>query len=160
MPSLEDAILLATQAHKGQKDLAGLPYITHPMRLMSMFVLPTEDDERMVAVLHDVVEDTEITLKKLTDLGYPAHIVQALDALSRRNGALDCIKRNVPLETYFEYIERVALNSLALRVKLADLRDHLDERRVSTGMLSPETKRKYMDALLRLSGGSQIVASA
>ncbi len=138
-PTLEDAIQLAATAHCGQADKAGLPYITHPLRVMGMFLQPEEADERIVAVLHDVVEDTDVTLASLTDLGYPARIVDALDAISR------CSQ-----ETYHDYIERVALNSLATRVKLADLRDNLDERRHSTRSLSDETRRKYRDAAIRL----------
>lgn len=158
MPTIEETIILAATAHRGQKDLAGLPYITHVMRVASSFVLPAEDDERTVSLLHDVVEDTEVTLKKLRDLGYYPAVVDAVDAISRRKGrfASGLATGTEWHESYSEYIERVALNPLATRVKLADLRDLLDERRVSTGMLSPETRRKYQEALMRLSGVSGI----
>lgn len=150
-PTLEDAILLATVAHRGQTDKAGIAYITHPLRVMSMFVLPGENDERIVAVLHDVVEDCGITLPELATRGYPFLVRAAIDALSKRDQ-----------DTYAEYIERVVhcRNPLALRVKLADLRDNLDERRQSTGMLSAETKQKYMDAVLRLSDGSRVESAS
>ena len=139
-PTIEDAILLATEAHRGQKDKAGLPYILHPLRAMSFFVLPEEEEERMVAVMHDLVEDTEVTLAYLqVHAGYSRPVCDAVNALTRRPG-----------ESYMQYIERVAQNPLATKVKLADLRDNLDPRRESTQMLSVDTPQKYRDARLLL----------
>lgn len=132
MPSIEDAIKLAMESHHGQTDKAGLPYILHPLRVMSAFVKPDDDDARYVAVLHDVVEDCEVTSSMLAGFGYSSVVVEAIDAISRRKG-----------ESYTNYIERVSRNPLALRVKLADLADNLDEARASTGLLSPNTKAKY-----------------
>ncbi len=140
MTSIEDAILLATKAHRTQVDKAGLPYILHPLRVMAAFVRTEEGDARMVAVLHDVVEDTDITLEALAVAGYPANVLQALDAISRRRG-----------ESYEDYIERVVRNELARRVKLADLRDNLDLERPSTWLLSKRID-KYHAAFQRLSG--------
>lgn len=142
MPSIEDAIMLATLAHRGQKDKAGLPYILHPLRVMSSFVLPEEDNERIVAVLHDVVEDTNTTMETLVR-NYSSVIVEAIDAISRRKKQL---------ETYEAYIERVALNPLATRVKWADLLDNLDTRRHSTKMLTTKMLDKYRRAELILRG--------
>jgi (p)ppGpp synthase/HD superfamily hydrolase len=135
MPTVEDAILLATNAHRGQTDKAGLPYITHPLRVMSMFVLPEEEDERVVAVLHDVVEDCEITLLDLEIYGFSPRVVDAVNAITDRKG-----------ESYEDYIERVAQNPLALKVKLADLADNLDVRRKSTRTLSQMKINKYVAA--------------
>jgi (p)ppGpp synthase/HD superfamily hydrolase len=147
-PTLEDAILLAANAHRGQTDKAGIAYITHPLRVMSMFVLPEEENERMVAVLHDVVEDTvDITCGDLVRWRYPTAVTDAIFAISR-----------IADESYPEYIERVALNPLALRVKIADLVDNLNEARVSTGMLHPETKRKYRDAMRTLHAHEALAA--
>jgi (p)ppGpp synthase/HD superfamily hydrolase len=115
MPTLEDAIALAVEAHRGHRDKAGQPYILHPLRVM--FRLDTET-ERIVAILHDVVEDSEYTLDDLRQMGYSDQIVEAVDHLSRRED-----------ETYDQLIKRSAANPLARRVKLADLEDNMDIRR-------------------------------
>lgn len=114
---LEKAILLAMRAHAGQKDKAGGPYLLHPLRVM----LGVEGDEaRQAAVLHDVVEDTPITLEVLRQEGFSEAVVTAVDALSRR-----------PEEKYAAFIQRLKGNPLARRVKLADLADNMDLRRLS-----------------------------
>ena len=117
MATLEDAILLAAQAHRGQADRNGQPYVLHALRVM--FRLETEQ-ERMAGVLHDVVEDTPYTLADLRAMGYPEEVVAAVDCLTRR-----------PDETYEASIARAAANPIARRVKLADLEDNLDLRRLS-----------------------------
>ncbi|MBC7337968.1 MAG: GTP pyrophosphokinase [Clostridia bacterium] len=103
-------------AHRGQKDRAGAPYILHPLRVM---LSSREPLEMIAGVLHDVVEDSGIALEQLRTAGYPADVIEALDALARRPG-----------ENYGDYLARVKANPLALRVKLADLRDNLDESRI------------------------------
>src|SRR5215470_14872168 len=103
-PTLDDAILLAVQAHRGQRDKGGQPYVLHPLRLMMRV---DRDVERMVAVLHDVVEDSRQSLADLRHRGYPDEVLQALDCLTRRTA-----------ETYGEFIERVKTNPIARRVKL------------------------------------------
>jgi (p)ppGpp synthase/HD superfamily hydrolase len=123
MPSLEDAIELAVQAHRGMTDKARQPYVLHALRVM--FRLSTED-ERITAVLHDVLEDTRVTLADLKKRGYSPAVLAALDRLTRRKGD----------ETYGEFIERVSLDPLATRVKLADLEDNMDLRRLPR--LGPE----------------------
>lgn len=139
MPTIEDAIRLANEHHGGQQDKAGLPYILHPLRAMGHFVLPEESDERIVAVLHDIVEDTTITLAILHYRGYSDLVVDAIDAISRR-----------PDETYDQYMQRLSNNPLAVRVKLADLADNLDPRRRSTSMLMPARLEKYRSAVAYL----------
>jgi len=115
-PALEDAIILATGAHRGQVDKAGELYILHPLRVM----LELKDEAgRIAAVLHDVLEDTSITVDDLREGGYSEEVLRALDALTRREG-----------ESYPEFIERVAADPLARRVKLADLADNLDADRL------------------------------
>ena len=111
-PTLEDAIVLAAEAHRGQRDRNHEPYIMHPIRVMAGL---WDDDVRMAAVLHDVVEDTEVTLDDLRRRGYPEQIVAAVDALSRRK------EINEP---YSRYIRRVKADPLATKVKIADLRDN------------------------------------
>ena len=111
-PTLEDAIILATNAHRGQKDRNDEPYIMHPVRVMSQL---RGCDERMVGILHDVIEDTDVTLDDLRNSGYPGYVVEAVDAISKRKDIL---------EPYSHYIQRVKGNPLATHVKIADLRDN------------------------------------
>ena len=137
MPTLEDAIALAVEAHKGQRDKAGQTYILHPLRVMMR--LETEA-ERMAAVLHDVVEDTPYTLERLRELGYPPEVLLALECLTKREG-----------ESYEAFIERVRPHPLARRVKLADLEDNMDVRRlVSVGPREAERLARYRAAWARL----------
>ena len=137
MPTLEDAIALAVEAHRGQRDKAGQTYILHPLRVMMR--LETEA-ERMAAILHDVVEDTPYTLERLRELGYPEEVLGALDCLTKREG-----------ESYEAFIERVRPHPLARRVKLADLEDNMDVRRLpSVGPKETERLARYRAAWARL----------
>ena len=127
-PSLEDAIILATQAHEGQRDRADLPYILHPLKVM-MELDPADEDAMIVAVLHDVVEDTRVTFSYLRSKGYPDNIDDALDCLTKRinpaaagSGAYDMNGK----ERYSYYIRRIKQNPLATKVKIADLRHNSD----------------------------------
>jgi (p)ppGpp synthase/HD superfamily hydrolase len=116
MATIEDAIALATEAHRGQTRPDGSAYILHPLRVM----LALQDDlDQVVGVLHDVVEDTPVTLDDLRRRGYDPEVVEAVDHLSRREG-----------ETYEAFVERVAPHPRARRVKLADLADNMDVRRL------------------------------
>ena len=116
-PTLQDAIVLATKYHEGQVDKAGKPYISHPMRVMEKMML---EDEKIVAVLHDIVEDTTITLQDLKDRGYSDYIVNSIDCLSKRDG-----------ESYDKFVERTMTDTMASYVKLADLEDNMDLSRLS-----------------------------
>ncbi len=137
MPTLEEAIALAAQAHRGQVDKAGQPYVLHLLRVM--FRVETEQ-ERIVAVLHDLVEDTGYTFDDLRALGYPAEIVEALDGVTRR-----------PEESYDQFVERAAVNPIARRVKLADLEDNMDIRRCTTlTERDLERLQRYLRAWQRL----------
>jgi (p)ppGpp synthase/HD superfamily hydrolase len=138
MADLETAIGIAVDAHRGQKDRAGAPYILHPLRLM--FRVQTEA-ERMAAVLHDVVEDTEWTLDALREHGFPDEVVRAVDHLTRREG-----------ESYEEFVTRSAAHPVARRVKLADLEDNMDVRRTGT-LTEDDIERlgRYLRAWRRLS---------
>ena len=115
-PTLNDAIALAISEHRGQRDKIGKPYIFHPLRVMQHM---DTDKEKIVAVLHDVVEDTSITLDDLLSKGYSNEIVDAIDCLSKRGS-----------EEYFDYIERVKKSPMAIQVKLADLQDNMDPNRI------------------------------
>lgn len=116
MATIERAIEIASVAHAGQTDKAGQPYIFHPLRVMfQVNSLP----ERMVAVLHDVIEDTQITLEDLAQEGFPDSVLQAIQALTKRSG-----------ETRLEAAARAAANPIALAVKLADNTDNMDVSRI------------------------------
>lgn len=112
---LEEAIALAVEAHRGQRDRAGAPYVLHPLRMM--FRVET-DTEKVTALLHDVVEDTEWTLEGLRERGFPEEVVEAVDRLTRREG-----------EEYDAFVQRAAAHPVARRVKIADLEDNMDIRR-------------------------------
>lgn len=117
MSTLARAIAIAAQAHVAQKDKAGQPYVLHPLRLM--FRMET-DEERMAAVLHDVVEDTEWTLDALRTEGFPPAVLRAVDCLTHRDG-----------EGYEDFVRRAAADPVARRVKLADIEDNMDMRRIA-----------------------------
>lgn len=117
MATLERAIELAVDAHRGQQDRSGRPYILHPLWLMHQF---EDSDAMIIAVLHDTVEDTTLTLQSLKDEGFSHEIIEAIDALTRRKD-----------ETYAQFIQRVKPQPLARRVKLADIEHNLDVRRLS-----------------------------
>jgi (p)ppGpp synthase/HD superfamily hydrolase len=138
-PALEDAIILAAGAHRGQVDKAGGPYILHPLRVMLRL---GDEAGRIAAVLHDVLEDTAITLGDLRQAGYGEEVLQALEALSRREG-----------EEYADFIERAARNPLARRVKLADLADNLDAARL------PEITERSHERLVRYSAAWERLSS-
>lgn len=140
MSTLERAIAIAAEAHAGQVDKAGAPYILHPLRVM-LSCAPMED--RIVAVLHDVVEDCPaFPLARLSVAGFSDEVVASLDALTRRKG-----------ESYDDFIERVKFNRLAVRVKLADLADNSDARRIGWAHMTPkdiQRMEKYRRATLAL----------
>ncbi|MBF0192658.1 MAG: GTP pyrophosphokinase [Magnetococcales bacterium] len=138
MATLDQAIALASQAHLGQKDKSGCPYILHPLRIMMRL---EQDEERMVAVLHDVVEDTGITFARLQEMGFSETVLEALDHLTHR-----------PDESYEAYIERIAPHPLARRVKLLDLEDNMDIRRLASPMTERDQARlqKYQRSWERL----------
>lgn len=128
---------IACEAHKGQSDKRGEPYIFHVMRV----ALACEGDARLAALLHDVVEDTPWTLSTLIMRGMPRRITDAVDALTRR-------KRDD--ETYVDYIERVALNPLARLVKIEDLKDHLWRIDSLPDYQADRLRPRYHAALQRL----------
>ena len=137
-----EAIEIAVKAHRNARDKGGAPYILHPLRLM--FRMRTEV-EMMAAVLHDVLEDCKDrrVLRRVRSRA-PKEVLEALDCLTRR-----------PREAYERFIQRVKSNSVAIRVKLADLEDNLDVSRLS-GLRKKDAKRlqKYQRAHRELRGGS------
>lgn len=117
MSTLEKAIELAARAHAGQLDKAGLPYILHPLRVMLAVEGP---EERMAAVLHDTVEDTDTTLDTLRSAGFSENVVRAVDALTKRDG-----------ETRLDAARRAVRDPIARAVKLADVADNMDLARIT-----------------------------
>ncbi len=118
MSTLARAIALASEAHVDQREKSGSPYILHPIRVMLRMNTETE---MIVAILHDVVEDTPWTLESLRKEGFSEETLAALDRVTRR-----------PDENYAEFVERARDNPVARKVKLADLEDNMDVRRLPT----------------------------
>jgi GTP diphosphokinase / guanosine-3',5'-bis(diphosphate) 3'-diphosphatase len=117
MSTLEKAIEIAAKAHQGQVDKAGQPYILHPLRVMlAVQTLP----EQMVAILHDVVEDTTVTLADLQSEGFSAEVLAAINALTKTTG-----------ETRIAAAQRAAVNPIARAVKLADVSDNMNLSRIA-----------------------------
>ena len=130
---LERAIAIAVEAHQGQRDRYGVPYILHPIRVMCRLGSPTE---KTVGILHDVVEDTDWTFEDLQEEGFPRVVLEALDSVTKRKG-----------EDYQDFVKRSASNPLGRKVKLADLEDNMDLRRL--GEISDADKsrlQKYVSA--------------
>jgi len=118
MATLERAIQIAAETHAGQVDKGGAPYILHPLRVM--MTMETEE-ERIVAVLHDVMEDyPKLGPERVSDGRFSEVVIDALIALTRR-----------PDEDYAGFIARVAQNPLATRVKIRDMMDNMDLRRIA-----------------------------
>jgi (p)ppGpp synthase/HD superfamily hydrolase len=136
--TLDEAIQVARRAHEGQLDKSGRPYIGHPLRVMGSL---RGEHERMAAVLHDVVEDTSVTLADLKAAGCPDEVLAAVAAVSRQPG-----------EDQAAYLARVAANPIARAVKRADIADNMSPERLAR--LDAETQErlraKYESALRQL----------
>ena len=113
---LEKARKIAEKAHEGQMDKGGHPYILHPLRVMNRC---ETEMEKIAALLHDVLEDSDHTLEDLRREGFAEEILEALVCLTHLEG-----------EDYMAYIERICQNPLAARVKHADLQDNMDISRI------------------------------
>ena len=124
MSTLERAIQIAALAHSGQVDKAGQPYILHPLRVM---LRVASNSERIAAVLHDVVEDTPVTLEQLAGEGFAGEILEAVVALTK-----------LPGETRMVAAQRASTNKIALAVKLADNAENMD-----LGRIAHPTARDY-----------------
>ena len=114
---LAKALNIAYSAHQGQIDKGGIPYIQHPIRVALNCLT---DDEKIVALLHDVIEDTNVTVEELRQAGFSTTIINAIIALTRIDG-----------EDYMQFIKRLSLNDLATSVKIQDLKDNMDIRRLN-----------------------------
>lgn len=134
MNSIERAIELALKAHTGQVDKGGAPYILHPLRLMLRM---DGEAEAIAAVLHDVVEDADISLDDLRASSLPEDAIRAIGCLTKREG-----------EDYEAFIRRVDADDIARKVKIADLEDNLNITRIPD-LTPPDLERvaKYHRAL-------------
>ena len=113
---LEKAITIATKAHEGQTDKAGVPYILHPIRVSNRC---RTYEERIVAILHDTIEDTDVTPDYLLSEGFPKNIVEAVLSVTRNEG-----------ESYDDFIIRSKQNPIGRQVKIHDLEDNMDITRL------------------------------
>ena len=132
MATIEKALQIAARAHEGQVDKHGQPYILHPLRVMSAV---EGDDARIVAILHDVIEDTSVTADDLRREDFGEPILEALDRLTHRKG-----------EPYAEYVIRCKGHEIARRVKLADLEDN---SRLDRVLLRPQRLQADLARLRR-----------
>ena len=140
MSTLQRAIEIATEAHRGQLDKAGRDYIGHPLRVMEM---GKTENEKIVGVLHDVIEDSDWTFEKLAEEGFSDEVI----------AALKCVTKTSENENYDDFIDRVKKNPLAAAVKINDLTDNMDIRRLPY-LSDKDVKRlkKYLKAYKRLTG--------
>jgi len=135
--TLERAIAIAATAHAGQVDKGGAPYILHPLKVMlRMSTL----EERIVAVLHDVVEDCGISLDDLRKEGFIEEVLSAIESVTK-----------VPGESYEDFVDRAAQNPIGRVVKLADLEENSDLSRIASPSWEDlERIEKYRRAIGRL----------
>ena len=133
--NLERAIEIAQEAHKGVKDKGGHDYINHPIRVMHAM---SNDQEKIVAILHDVVEDSDWTFERLKEEGFEDSVIESLR----------CVTKYSEEEDYQEFIKRAATNKIATKVKMADIEDNLDLSRLGTLTEKDLTRiKKYKKAL-------------
>ena len=134
MSTLERAIQIAHKAHDGQTDKYNAPYILHVLRVMAH---GRTEEERIVGVLHDVVEDSDWTFDDLRKEGFSERII----------AAMECVTKKTDDEDYDKFVARIRKNPLAIRVKLNDLLDNMDVRRMEE-MREKDVKRfnKYLRA--------------
>jgi len=140
---LDKMLVIVTNAHHGQFDKGGRPYILHPLRVMSYL---KEDDEELqcIALGHDVIEDTSVTYQDLRDAGISERVIVGIEALTKQKGY-----------SYEDYKKQVFGNIDAMKVKLCDLRHNTDIRRLK-GVTDKDIARIakyqvfYMEILSRL----------
>lgn len=141
MSTVERAIAIAAEAHAGQVDKAGAPYILHPLRVMLSL---STDEERMAGVLHDVCEDCPgWDFDRLRAEGFPEAVIAALRSLTKREG-----------EDYDAFVRRAAADPIGRRVKRADLADNADLSRIAQPTEKDRARlEKYKRAIATLDGG-------
>jgi hypothetical protein len=136
---IEKALEIVIKAHKGQTDKAGKPYIGHLLRVMQMGMT---EDEKLCGLLHDLIEDTDFSFDMLEAEGFPPRIIDALKCLTKRKN-----------ESYDVFIDRVLTNKLATAVKINDLKDNMNIKRLDEiRQTDIERLNKYLKAYRRLIG--------
>lgn len=131
---LDKAALICVTGHQGQRDKAGAAYFQHPMRVAMKC---DKDEEKIVALLHDILEDTDVSPKWLAEQGFPDEIVKAVLSVTRKPG-----------ETYTEFVERAKKNPIGRIVKIHDLEDNLNVLRLKeVSVEMAERYTKYLKAL-------------
>ena len=131
------ALALCFEAHKDQKDKSGLPYVFHPFHLAEQM---EDEDTTIVALLHDVIEDTEYTIEDLQKAGFTQNVISAIALMTHD-----------PQMPYMEYVRAIKSNPIARAVKLADLRHNSDMTRLDIIMQRDEERaQKYLDAIVIL----------
>lgn len=134
---LVKAIEIATKAHKGQTDKGGAPYILHPTAVAAGVEIT---EQKIVAYLHDVIEDTDITEEDLIAAGFPKYIIEAVKVITKSKGV-----------SYQEYLQAVKNNELARAVKISDIRHNMDLSRIENPTQKDfDRVDKYRKALLFL----------
>lgn len=133
---LQKAIELATAALNGITDEHGRPYIEHAMRVMMK--MDTEE-EKMVAVLHDVAEDTEMTIRDMECYGFPRSVLEGVEILTKRRDM-----------TYFDYIDDISCSPVAAKVKIAEIEDNRDVFRVNKMSFQTYSLEERADKALKI----------
>ena len=152
--NLEKAIKIAVEAHTGQVDKGGNPYILHPLRVMLSL---NSEEERIVGVLHDVVEDCEgWTWERMGEEGCSDEIIEALKSVSKTPEEEKQFKKmddpNEKLDHYLEFIKRAKFNKIGRNVKAADIKDNLDISRIDDITESDIDRLNRYKAALKLLG--------
>ena len=142
-PITKRALALCFEAHKDQLDKSGLPYVFHPFHLAEQM---TDEITTTVALLHDVVEDSDVTLEALTEMGFPDAVTKAIALLTHDSA--------VP---YMDYVAKIKENPIAKAVKLADLQHNSDTSRLDTVTPYDEIRaEKYQNAIKLLEAPDEI----
>ena len=150
----EKAIKIAVEAHTGQVDKGGNPYILHPLRVLLSL---NSEEERIVGVLHDVVEDCEgWTWERLGEQGCSDEIIEALKSVSKTPEEEKQFKKmddpNEKLDHYLEFIKRAKFNKIGRNVKAADIKDNLDISRIDDITESDIDRLNRYKAALKMLG--------
>ena len=135
-PQTKKALRLCFEAHKDQLDKSGLPYVFHPFHLAEQM---KDEKTTVAALLHDVAEDTPITLDELAEMGFDSDVIDALRLLTHNDDT-----------PYMDYVARIKPNPIARAIKLADLAHNSDMSRLDESMIDEWALRraqKYRDAI-------------
>lgn len=137
---LQKAIDFATKVLEGKKDYSGQPMVAHALRMMDRM---ETDEEKMIAVLHDVVEEGGCSFHELKEAGFGRAVLEGVDVLTRR-----------PNMKYFDYIDDISTNSTAVKVKLAELAENKDQDRVNKLSFQTYTLEKRLERVRQILGES------